>query len=127
MDVVLGWNEGGNNTQMKATHTPAPWKIAGKSGNDHEAFVIDAESRSICWTTNTLDCDTDEETITEEDKANAHLIAAAPELLAAAKSALRALRSYNPGPLADKADPVRTVIIAAIAKAEGTYKTNNPI
>lgn len=41
------------------------------------------------------------------------------ELLTVAKSALRALRSYNPGPLADKSDPVRSALIAAIAKAEG--------
>ena len=90
-------------------HTPAPWKIAGKSGNDHESFVIDAESRSICWTTNTLDCDTDEETITEEDKANACLIAAAPELLAA----LELAQSYiKPG-----AGVINHVITTAIAKA----------
>lgn len=110
---------------MKATHTPAPWKIAGKSGNDHEAFVIDAESRSICWTTSTLDCDTDEEVITEEDKANANLIASAPELLVALETLLEDHKRMFP-----EAHPNSTIkwekcievkqALAAISKAKGT-------
>ena len=106
---------------MNTTHTPAPWKIAGKSGNDHEAFVIDAESRSICWTTSTLDCDTDEEIITEEDKANAHLISAAPELLSAARNAANVLAALATGQLAaiDPDSNALQELRAAIAKAKG--------
>jgi len=66
---------------MKATHTPAPWKVAGLSLNDHEAFVIESDTQTICWTANGIE--NDEEFVSAEDQANALLIAAAPELLAA--------------------------------------------
>jgi antitoxin (DNA-binding transcriptional repressor) of toxin-antitoxin stability system len=68
------------------SHTSGPWLVEGESSNDGEAEVIVAENRTICWTANTWDVDGDEEVITEEDRANARLIAAAPEMLAALAS-----------------------------------------
>ena len=62
------------------THTPAPWKVAGLSLNNHEAFVIESDTQTICWTANGIE--NDEEFVSAEDQANALLIAAAPDLLA---------------------------------------------
>lgn len=66
-------------------HTPGPWLIQGKSGNDGEAFVIGTSGKVVCYTADTYDEEEDEGVITPEDQANATLIAAAPELLAALK------------------------------------------
>lgn len=49
----------------------------------------------------------------KEWEANARLIAAAPDLLAAAQRALVALQGAG-----DQADPARSALIAAIAKAD---------
>jgi len=64
------------------SHTPGPWVVDGESGNDGEAEVIVAGDRTIAWTADTYSEDDDAEVITVEDRANARLIAAAPELLA---------------------------------------------
>lgn len=61
-------------------HTLAPWAISCRSGNDAEAFVIEAAGRPICWTADTYDEDEGEGKVTAEDKANAFLISKAPEL-----------------------------------------------
>lgn len=68
-------------------HTPGPWSVDSESGNDGEAEVIVAADRTICWTADTF---TDEEgaAITDEDRANARLIAAAPELLSCCRELL---------------------------------------
>ena len=71
---------------MKTLHTPAPWNIAGLSLKDHEAFIIESESQTICWTSKILG--KDNEFVSAEDQANALLIAAAPELLEALVSLL---------------------------------------
>jgi len=68
-------------------HTPGPWSVAGESCNDHEAYVIEAGGRTICWTASSLD-DAGIEVITAEDDANADLLAAAPDLLSALESLL---------------------------------------
>lgn len=70
-------------------HTPGPWKVGSESENDAEAEEIVAAdgSRVIAWTSNTFDATADDgygaEIITDEDRANGRLIAAAPELLKA--------------------------------------------
>lgn len=65
---------------MTLKHSPSPWEVAGESSNDAEAFVIEGQKRTIAWTCNTYDDDLDEEIITPEDRANAKLIASAPDL-----------------------------------------------
>lgn len=73
-------------------HTPGPWEVGGDSGNDIEAEEIVASGgrRVIAWTSNTFDADADDgygaEIITDEDRANGRLIAAAPELLDALRN-----------------------------------------
>jgi hypothetical protein len=76
-------------------HTPGPWKIAGESNTVHEAHIIESESRTICWTADTIGEDDDEFT-SDEDLANALLIAKAPDLLFAAKCALADLEGIMP-------------------------------
>lgn len=73
------------------SHTPGPWVIEGESGNPGEGEVITSTGRTICWTANTWDLDGDEEAITAEDRANARLIACAPEMLDALRLAKDAL------------------------------------
>lgn len=71
----------------KTPHSPGPWAIVGLSFNEHEAHVIDSPTRTVCWTANTLG-KTNKEFVSAEDQANACLIAAAPDLLAALKALL---------------------------------------
>jgi hypothetical protein len=77
----------GLNNMKTIQHTPGPWAVAGESYNDHEAYVIEAGGRTICWTASSLD-DAGIEVITAEDDANADLLAAAPDLLSALESLL---------------------------------------
>jgi hypothetical protein len=106
------------------THTPGPWKVEQESGNDGEAEVISAASRTICWTADTWDDAREKAVITDEDYANGVLIAAAPDLLSAlrqAKDELIAL--YEKVYPADEADNETTKVIdyaiAVIAQAGG--------
>lgn len=99
-------------------HTPGPWKIAGESNTVHEAFIIESESRTICWTADSLGEDDDEFT-SDEDLANARLIASAPELLDSLKD-LENILSCKPY---DRDEQKLLVIArAAIAKAKGEIK-----
>ena len=54
--------------------TPRPWHIAGDSGNEGEAEIIESETRGIGWTQDTWDHAQDEAVITAEDRANGALI-----------------------------------------------------
>ena len=68
------------------THTQGPWRVTGESGNDFEAEVIENETRTIAWTFhsaswNAEDCADGRISISDEDRANARLIAASPDLL----------------------------------------------
>lgn len=96
-------------------HTPGPWRVEQESSNDGEAEVIAAADRTICWTADTW-VDDDCGVITDEDRANARLIAAAPELLAALKEMvmLRCLGGATP----DNDSPTQRAVIV-INKAEG--------
>lgn len=71
-------------------HTPGPWSVDGCSDNNAEAEVIVAGDgrRTICWTANTWDDGEGKEIITDEDRANGRLIAAAPELLNALRGVM---------------------------------------
>lgn len=93
---------------MKTQHTPAPWEI-----QEHDdGFNIDSAFNQIADVFNTR-LNEDEncmESFYEESKANARLIAAAPELLELCEESLRALHEDDFPILKDK---IRT----AIAKA----------
>ena len=75
------------------THTPGPWYVEGESDNVGEAEVIvsgipNGGGRIVAWTANSYEADTDNETTTDEDRANTRLIAAAPDLLGKLKALL---------------------------------------
>lgn len=83
--------------------TPGPWTVErGNAGSNHPLFVVAPDRDGLRpW------CDAD-----------AHLIAAAPELLAALKETLDLLRlvsDYSPA----KFDSTWAFALKAIAKAEG--------
>jgi hypothetical protein len=94
---------------MNTKHTPAPWYIGVATSTIEspigEKFfgVGSAEGRGICRVSRLS-------TLDNEDEANASLIAAAPELLAACELAVKSLASFP-----DRA----AVVQAAIAKAKG--------
>lgn len=100
-------------TEQQAKHTPGPWGIE----TEHALITIGASGAGkIACVFQTV--------LAGDPKANARLIAAAPELLAALKETLETL-----GDIADKlahGSPMRNdleaqyaAIRAAIAKAEG--------
>jgi hypothetical protein len=94
---------------MKAQHTPAPWTARQEGGiiapwnvtSDSLAYVAGTFGRTA-----------------QEQEANARLIAAAPDLLAALQECLSVLECFKP----DEVDPETTKVArVAIAKAtEGT-------
>ena len=63
------------------TYTQGPWRVTGESGNDSESEIIEASDKTIAWTANSYDDVDGEEYISDEDRANARLIAASPDLL----------------------------------------------
>ena len=105
-------------------HTPGPWRVGGTSGNTGEAEEIAAGLRIIAWTADTYNEDEDEGEVTDEDRANARLIASAPEMLAALRFALPVLAAAASCGTID-AEGVNLELEAArevedaIAKAEG--------
>jgi hypothetical protein len=110
---------------MVSGHTPGPWRVDSDSGNDAEAEVIVAADRTICWTADTF---SDEEgaVITDEDRANGRLIAAAPELLAVVRMAIdyandtKEIFGINfSGDDAESYDNLMDAAEAAINRAEG--------
>ena len=60
------------------THTQGPWRVTGESGNDSESEIIEASDKTIAWTASSYDDVDGEEYISDEDRANATLIAASP-------------------------------------------------
>lgn len=87
---------------MSTKHTPGPWILTGNAG---QVYGLDSRKVSDCG-----NC-----AVNLENHANARLIAAAPELLGALKSALRALEdNLSPGPMDEDA---KTAARLAIAKA----------
>lgn len=87
-------------SQPTQAHTPAPWSVSATENDyGHVSYLIDVGHR---WQPQA------------EHDANARLIAAAPELLAAAK-AMASEGDYCEGDCSD----ARRLLNAAIAKAEG--------
>ena len=103
-------------------HTPGPWTIAGVSLNPHEGHVIESDSadgRTIAWTCNSLD-NNGEECISQEDIANARLIASAPELLQALENLVASIENVDFSSHAGVYDQIPWAQAeAAIAKAKG--------
>ncbi len=127
-----------------STHTPGPWII---EENDSQPFVCNAMNADAPYGTVFASrvmladggiialvqfTDPDNEV---EDRANARVISAAPDLLAACKVALRMMREHGHTHDAPKqhpdydildqfdtglSSPLSAVLEAAIAKAEGT-------
>jgi hypothetical protein len=92
-------------------HTPGPWEIGKSSGGDFTIYRYESNTH-IGEVYSTLHGDG------ERGKANAALIAAAPELLEACKEALRQLGASDCPPIPDGA-MVRGKLYNAIAKAQG--------
>lgn len=93
-------------------HTPGPWRVENHrfKTTTESRWTVWSGSEAIAWTNGT-----DDESELAQQEANARLIAAAPELLAACKNMLewaRRVKQINPGPEIVNA-------INAIAKAEG--------
>jgi hypothetical protein len=97
-----------------ATHTPGPWTAQTSQPHDHRAWHVRNReiSRGVC----DISPDAWENTGENEIEANARLIAAAPDLLSAARGILQyeghAGKTHTTIPEWD-------ALIAAIAKAEG--------
>lgn len=106
-------------------HTPGPWEVDGPHLTDRRIAILGAEKddgwQVVIATMRTPDSRMPE----EEQRANASLIAAAPELLESLKNALRELDKVWPG-LGNQtgeawwsASDTRTKLVRIIAKAEG--------
>lgn len=99
-------------TEIETTqHTPSPWEVhqTGPLDNGFPGLTVQSDFGLIVRLPDEND---------DENKANAYLIAAAPEMLIACKSALRALRdNLHPGPMDGEA---KTELERMIAKAERT-------
>lgn len=99
------------------SHTPGPWKVGADSGWApwSDSIEVAADRESVCFTAGIN---------AETQKANARLIAAAPDLLAIAKECLELakLASDLTGGRGDDdyVFGIEDRLTAAIAKAEGT-------
>jgi hypothetical protein len=97
------------------THTPGPWVVGGRPNRDGDrtdAIGVNADGGhgyTVC------DVFGDVEELAPHMRANAHLIAAAPDLLAALKEAEEMIGGEFP-----RSWPIHSKIAAAIAKAEET-------
>lgn len=100
-------------TEKNPAHTPGPWRIAE---NDMTRAGLQILTEEGVWVISRFGYD-DEQTLTENlerARADARLIAAAPELLAALR-----LISASEQSMAGLSRMERGAIIAAIAKVEG--------
>lgn len=103
-----------SNTQ----HTPGPWHISGGPISVHKYRHYDIIGGiSLVATTAIL---SGSQHTAEESSANARLIAAAPDLLAALKFCATVLSDCVLFPERDDENQAYSWAIAAIAKAEGT-------
>lgn len=98
---------------QNATHTPGPWKFKKGAKNDDKTRGTLGEIESgggfylaAIWA--------DVEELEPYAEANARLMAAAPDLLAA----LKMLSDSG----VNLAEPIESAMLAAIAKAEGYYR-----
>ena len=96
---------------MNTAHTPGPWAVRATPESSHQDFIVEAGKWSIA--------SIDHCASIAIEKANARLIAAAPDLLAGLRGALvfieAALGSYSHP---DNAESLRA-LYSTIAKATG--------
>ena len=117
---------------MSAQHTPGPWRVAEPTGFiyaanpyiGHDMLVAQVRGWGHLTGTGGGGCAFDEDKAIAIQEANARLIAAAPDLLAALKEAENALADYIPtiektGASLNYGHKVLARCRAAIAKAEG--------
>lgn len=101
--------------EQKAAHTPGPWKfgkeLTARSGEWLVSFDAGSKGRGIAIAETRAGSGNEE--------ANARLIAAAPELLAALERAYMALIGYLPAHRNDVTDAAIGAAHAAITKATG--------
>ena len=91
----------------QATHTPGPWystPTAGHEMHGQSAIASEANGKTVA--------------IAYDGKADAHLIAAAPDLLEALQNAAEIMSGEDYSHV--KADMVRAICRRAISKAEGS-------
>ena len=92
----------------KTKHTEAPWHVTSRSLSDYEGHEIGTHNQTVCVTTTA-----ERLAVSAEERANADLLASAPELL----HALTAVR--DAGYLDGAYQPTVDLVDAAIAKARG--------
>lgn len=104
------------------SHTLGPWRLAATPDERDlwwGQFDIPAECVVVGWAGIPVCATNDDGAATEEDVANAHLVAAAPDLLEALKAYLRVpTMAYVTGNY-EYERPFREAAEKAIAKAEG--------
>ena len=100
---------------MSAQHTPGPWKFGKELGARNGVWLVSfdagSKGRGIAIA--------ETRTGPGSEEANARLIAAAPELLAALETAYMALIGYLPAHRNDVTDAAIGAARAAITKATG--------
>jgi hypothetical protein len=105
---------------MTQTHTPGPWKVIGKNETQVCSGAIQgASGYVVAQAYSSPSAKIPYKDLWAECEANARLIAAAPDMLAALKAANSVINQYRQ--IADDEaveDEVHAVIRAAIAKAE---------
>lgn len=112
---------------MNTQYTPGPWEVGYASPENRETSTL------AVWKKEVLDAGfgsvvckiSPEKTMDETDKANAHLIAAAPELLEALIKSIRVIKQWHGADVFDiyyNNAPEMKPIREAIAKAKGGAK-----
>jgi len=106
----------------RAQHTPGPWTFSVGEGGDNlsiragdTAVVAGCGCCGSPWTDH------------KRAGANARLIAAAPDMLAALKGIMADTCDLEPAYCADLVPETRDLIRAAIAKATGARVTDDPL
>jgi hypothetical protein len=98
--------------EQKAAHTPGPWNCNRSSASGYDIVCSENSPTDVCVISR-------RDKTTGEIDANARLIAAAPELLAALETAYMALIGYLPAHRNDVTDAAIGAARAAITKATG--------
>ena len=103
-------------TQNEVKHTPGPWFTDGIDGLSIHQRTGERTYRFIALTDSEHDTGRTDDAARAEDMANARLIAAAPELLEAARDAYALLEANG---WRSPQVKLHGILRAAIAKAEG--------
>ena len=98
--------------EQKAAHTAGPWNCNRSSASGYDIVCSENSPTDVCVISR-------RDKTTGEIDANARLIAAAPELLAALETAYMALIGYLPAHRNDVTDAAIGAARAAITKATG--------